>query len=135
MSYLLDTNIISEVQKGRRCNAHVAAWYASIPGGDLYLSALTVGEIRRGIERLRERSRAEALDRWLTNVVTDYSDRILAVDREVADAWGRLSPNRSIPIIDSLMVATTIVHKLTFVTRNTADASGMGALVLNPFQH
>lgn len=136
MTYLLDTNVISEVQKESRCNANVAAWYASVPDESLYLSVLVVGEVRRGIERLRSRehARAETLDRWLTSIVNGYGDRILPVDRAVADEWGRMSPHRSIPTTDSLMAATARVHSLAFVTRNIADARGLGATTLNPFE-
>ena len=136
MNYLLDTNVISEIQKKSRCNPNVAAWLASVTDESLYISVLVVGEIRRGIERLRPRDgdRAALFDRWLTSIVTGYGDRILPIDREIADEWGRISPNRTIPTTDGLMVATARARSLTFVTRNVAAARGLSATTLNPFE-
>lgn len=136
MSYLIDTNIISEVRKGPRCDAAVAAWYASIDDADLYLSVLVLGEIRNGIERARPRepAKAEALDRWLTEVASAFGERVLAIDRAVADDWGRMMALRPLPVIDSLLAATAKAHRMTLVTRNDADVSGLGAKLLNPFK-
>lgn len=136
MSYLIDTNVISEVRKGSRCNVNVASWYASIDGGDLYLSVLVLGEIRRGVERARPRepARAKALERWLSDVSVAFGDRVLPVDRAVTDEWGRMSAGRSVPVVDCLLAATAKAHRMTLVTRNEADVSGLGAMVLNPFE-
>ena len=136
MSFLIDTNIISEVRKGPRCDPNVAAWYASIEDTDLYLSVLVFGEIRKGIElaRPRDPAKAEALAAWLTAVDSGFSDRVLAIDRAVTDAWGRMSALRPIPVIDGLLAATAKAHRLTLVTRNDADVVGLGAKVLNPFK-
>ena len=88
MSYLLDTHVIAELRKGQRCNANAAAWFASVPPPTLYLSVLVIGEIRRGIERIRLRDvrAAAALETWLTQVVTQHRDRIFPVTQEVAEA-------------------------------------------------
>ncbi|MEI8297669.1 MAG: type II toxin-antitoxin system VapC family toxin, partial [Pseudomonadota bacterium] len=93
MSFLIDTNVISEIRKGARCDQKVAAWYASIEDRDLYLSALTLGEIRRGIElaRPRDPAKAEALQQWLNSVVSAFGNRIIAVDLAAGDEWGRMS--------------------------------------------
>ena len=129
MSYLIDTNIISEVRKGSSCDELVASWYASIDDADLYLSVLVLGEIRKGIELARRRDpvKAKALESWLTQVDAAFGDRVLAIDRAVADEWGRMSALRPIPLIDGLLAATAKVHRLTLVTRNDANVSGVGA--------
>jgi toxin FitB len=136
VSYLIDTNIISEVRKGSSCDELVASWYASIDDADLYLSVLVLGEIRKGIELARRRDsvKAKALESWLTQVDAAFGDRVLAIDRAVADEWGRMSALRPIPVIDGLLAATAKVHRMTLVTRNDASVSGVGAMVLNPFK-
>jgi predicted nucleic acid-binding protein len=135
MTYLLDTNIISEVRKGDRCDQNVAAWYASITDSDLYLSVLVLGEIRKGIEQIRYRdpAQASALETWLNLVVNAFGKRVLSVDRAVADAWGRMAAIRPIPAIDGLLAATAKVNRLVLVTRDADGVSGLGAEVLNPF--
>lgn len=135
MSFLIDTNIISEVRKGTRCNQNVALWYASIKDSDLYLSALILGEIRKGIElaRPRDAAKAEALQAWLDAVVENFADRVIPVDRFVSNAWGRMSAVRPVPVIDGLLAATAKVHGLTLVTRNDTDVVGLGVRVHNPF--
>ena len=87
MKYLIDTNIISEVRKGQRCDQHVAAWFASIDDADIYLSVLVLGEIRKGIERARRTNpaQARALEKWLSTVRQSYGERVLPIDRTVAD--------------------------------------------------
>ncbi len=136
MSFLLDTNIISEIRKGPRCNPALAAWYASISDDDLFLSSLVLGEIRRGIElaRLRDSGKATALERWLQQVKAAFGIRILGIDQTIADQWGRMSAIRSIPVIDGLLAATALVNGLTLVTRNERDVTGLGAPILNPFR-
>lgn len=136
MSFLLDTNIISEIRKGERCNPGLTAWYASISDEDLFLSSLVLGEIRRGIElaRLRDSAKATALERWLQQVKAAFSTRILGIDQTIADQWGRMSAIRSIPVIDGLLAATALVNGLTLVTRNERDVTGLGVPILNPFR-
>ena len=135
MNYLIDTNVISEVQKGDRCDAHVAAWYASIDDASLYLSVLVLGEVRKGIERVRPRDsgRARALDEWLKAVRQAFAGRILPIDDAVAEEWGRMSAGRPVATVDGLLAATAKVHRLTLATRNTADVADLGARILNPF--
>ena len=136
MNYLIDTNIISEVRKGAKCNRHVAVWYESIADGDIYLSVLVVGEIRKGIERARptDPARAGALEEWLANVVEFFAERILPVDQVVADEWGRMSAKRTLPTIDALLAATAKVNGMTLATRNLSDVADLGINVLNPFE-
>ena len=136
MSYLIDTNIISEVRKGARCDAHVSAWYASIADEDLFLSTLVLGEIRKGIElaRPRDAGKAAALERWLRAVESAFGGRVLGIDNAVSDQWGRMGAIRSVPVIDGLLAATALTNGLTLVTRNDRDVAGLGATVLNPFK-
>ncbi|MGE3703400.1 MAG: type II toxin-antitoxin system VapC family toxin [Hyphomicrobiaceae bacterium] len=135
MSFLVDTNIISEIRKGARCDARVAQWYASLEDDDLYLSVLVLGEIRKGIElaRPRDPAKADVLEAWLSDVQAAFGDRVLPVDRSVADQWGRMNAIRPIPAIDGLLAAQAKVHGLTLATRNDVDVEGLGARVLNPF--
>ena len=135
MSFLIDTNIISEVRKGVRCNRGVAAWYGSIAESDLYLSVLVLGEIRKGVElaRARDPVKANTLEVWLATIHAVFGERILLVDAAVCDLWGRMGALRPLSTVDGLLAATAIVHGLTLVTRNEADVSGLGADVLNPF--
>jgi predicted nucleic acid-binding protein len=135
VTWLIDTNIISEVRKGSRCHPGVAAWWNGIEDRDLFLSALTLGEIRKGIEAVRPRdpAKAAALQSWLADVAEAFGPRVLGVDRAVADAWGRMSAARPVPVVDALLAATAGVHGLVLVTRNTADVEGLGVRVLNPF--
>lgn len=136
MIYLLDTNVISELRKGPHCNVHVAAWFAPVPEQAVYLSVLVIGEIRRGIEHIRRRDlqAATTLEAWLTQVVTRHHNRILPVDYEVAEVWGRLTAGRSLPTVDSLLAATAQVHGLTLLTRSTTDIATTGVAYLNPFE-
>jgi len=136
LSFLLDTNIISEIRKGARCNPGLAKWWAEVPEGDLWLSTLILGEIRRGVElaRRRDPDKASVLEAWLGEVVSAFGDRLLPVDAAVADEWGRMSAIRPVPVIDALLAATAKAHGLTLVTRNEADVAGLGVQVLNPFQ-
>lgn len=136
MGYLVDTNVLSELRKRERCNPNVSAWLGDVAPEELFVSALSLGEIRRGIELIRGRDPATArsLDKWLEGLETHYSDRILPISALLADRWGRLSPAQPLPVTDGLLAATAIEHKLTIVTRNTADFNRSGANTLDPFQ-
>jgi predicted nucleic acid-binding protein len=135
MGYLIDTNILSELRKRQRCDANVAAWLSSVKPDELFVSVLSLGEIRRGIELLRKRDPGSAgsLDKWLAGLESHYSDRVLPISAAIADRWGRLSPDQPLPVSDGLLAATCIEHKLTIVTRNTDDFIRSGANTLNPF--
>ena len=134
--FLLDTNIISELRKGSRCNAGVSAWFGAASDTELFTSVVVIGELRRGVERARGRDprHAAALERWLQEVAEYYGDRVLPIDARVGDAWGRLSARRSLPVVDGLLAATARVHDMTLVTRNTVDVEGIDVSLLNPFR-
>ena len=136
MSYLIDTNIISELRKGERRDTHLSAWYASIADDDLFLSTLVLGEIRKGVELAlpQDAGKAAALERWLREVESAFDGRVLGIDNAVSDQWGRMGAIRPIPVIDGLLAATALVNGLTLVTRNDRDVAGLGATVLNPFK-
>ena len=135
MSYLVDTNVVSELRKKRRCDPGVAAWFAQAPSEEIYLSALTLGEIRKGIESLRRRDEASAgvLDRWLRELAVAYAGRILPVDQAVAEQWGCFNVPDPLSMLDSLLAATASVHGMTLVTRNLKDVERTGVDCLNPF--
>ena len=135
MSYLLDTNVISELRKGESCDPNVRAWFLPIPVEELFVSVLTIGEIRRGIEsiRFRDQATARVLDRWLRHLVASYEDRILPVDQEVAERWGEMNVPDPLPVMDGLIAATAGVHDLTVATRNTKDVARTGVPFVNPF--
>jgi predicted nucleic acid-binding protein len=135
VSYLIDTNVISELRKGRRCNRHVADWFAAVPADDIFLSVLTIGELRKGVEVIRRQDEksASTLEHWVRATVRNYRERILAVDQAVAEEWGLMNVPQPLPVIDSLLAATAKVHGLTFATRNTDDVIRTGVHVFNPF--
>ena len=136
MSYLLDTNILSETIKPRP-NSRVLAWLEAIPSEALYVSVLTLGEIRKGVEKLPEPGRREKLRLWLEHdLAAWFGDRVLPVDLAVADRWGRLQADAGRPLgaVDSLLAATALHHELRLVTRNEKDFVFPGLDVINPFE-
>jgi predicted nucleic acid-binding protein len=135
LSYLVDTNVISELRKGERADPAVQTWFASVADEEIFLSVLTVGEIRQGFERIRRRdlAAATALDRWLDRVVDMHRDRLVPVDRLVAEEWGRMNVPDPLPVIDGLLAATAKVTGLTLATRNVADVERTGVDLVNPF--
>jgi hypothetical protein len=139
MSYLIDTNVISELRR-KQPDAKVVAWFAVRPVQSLFLSVLTLGEIRKGIESLGNTSvdpvRRQALADWLeVDLPTFFLGRVLSVDLPVSDRWGHLQAQarRPLPAIDSLLAATALHHNLSLVTRNARDFAGFGLNVINPW--
>lgn len=135
MSYLLDTNIVSETVR-RNPNKALIAWLDQLPGEALFVSVLTFGEIRKGIEMLADRRRREKLRLWLEHELPAWFEgRVLPVDLAVADRWGRLlaEVGRPVPTIDSLLAATALHHELRLVTRNADDFDYPGLQVIDPF--
>lgn len=135
MTYLLDTNVLSETRK-REPDPAVTEWIAGTPADRLYVSVLTLGEIEQGIARVRGRAdlqQATALEGWLRDVKLGFADRILPVTLLVASAWGRRQHAHPLPVVDGLLAATAQAHGMTLVTRNVKDFQRSGAWVLNPF--
>jgi len=136
--YLVDTEVISEARKGDRSNAGVRAFFsrASQEGAELYLSAVTIGELRQGVERIRHRgdkAQAQRLERWLLQVTSAYADRILPLDEETAHIWGRLRvPNPENPL-DKQIAATALIHDLEVISAKVAHYGPTGVRVRNPF--
>lgn len=135
MSFLLDTNVLSETRKRRR-NDGVTEWISSTPPERLHLSCLTVGEIERGITRVRERGdhhQVALFSTWLDDVIETFGNRIVPITVEIAREWGAQSVRQPVPVPDALIAATARVHGLTLVTRNVKDFEHTGVRVLNPF--
>lgn len=135
MTYLLDIHVLSELRKGNRCQPQVTDWASTINPEHLHTSVLVIGEIRRGVERVRRKDRRQAavLEGWLEQVRTAFAERILGVDERVAEEWGRMSVPDPVPVIDGLLAATAKVYGLTLVTRNVADVTRTGVPVIDPF--
>jgi toxin FitB len=136
MSYLLDTNILSETIR-RAPNKAVLTWLEKIPGEALFVSVLTLGEIRKGVEAVEDKKRREKLRLWLEHELPAWFEgRVLPVDIAVADRWGRIlaEVGRPAPTIDSLLAATALHHELRLVTRNARDFEYSGLEVINPFK-
>lgn len=135
MSYLLDTNVLSELRR-KAPDPHVVEWVAARPPSSLYLSVLTLGELRKGIDGVPDRKRRTALLDWLeADLPAFFSGRVLAIDAPVADRWGRMlaAARRPLPAIDSLLAATAASHDLAMVTRNARDFAGLGIAVVDPW--
>jgi predicted nucleic acid-binding protein len=136
--YLVDTNVVSEVRKKERANKGVRAFFrrAAKEDIDLYLSVVTVGELRRGVEIVRHRgdtAQTAALEAWLTAMLNEFAQNILPVDEDIGQLWGRLRVPHPEHALDKLIAATGLIHELIVVTRNVDDFSPTGVRVLNPF--
>jgi predicted nucleic acid-binding protein len=136
LSYLIDTNVMSELRR-KQPDPRVVAWFNARPCQSLYLSVLTLGEIRKGIEKISDSSRKQSLLDWLEVELTHYFlGRLLGIDADTADRWGRLlgRVGRPVPAIDSLLAATALHHDLTLVTRNTKDFADFNMQLINPWE-
>ena len=134
--FLIDTNVICEIRKGVRANQAVRAWFFHHATDAHYLSVLTVGEIRRGVERIRAKDPAQAavFEKSLAKIVAIFEGRIIEIGLDEAEIWGRLSSDAQLPDIDGLMAATAIHHGLVVVTRNLRDFIRSGVEVVNPWE-
>jgi predicted nucleic acid-binding protein len=135
VGYLLDTNVVSETRK-KRPDRGVTAFLAAADSATLFLSVLTIGELRKGVEARRgtDPIAADRLSTWVDTIETEFADRLLGVDAATARLWGELSAGRSLPVIDTLIAATAIRHGVTLVTRNTGDFDTTGVTLLDPWQ-
>jgi predicted nucleic acid-binding protein len=136
--FLLDTNVLSELIKPKP-DAKVVQWIDGADEAILFLSVLTLGEVRNGIARLRSGSRRGRLEAWLqVDLRGRFQDRILPIDEAVADRWGAISAaaaaqGKPVPVIDGLIAATALHYDLILVTRNGSDVAGTGVAILNPW--
>ncbi len=139
MTFLLDTNVVSEWIRPRP-NPNLVAWLEEVDEDRLHVSVVTFAELRHGIELMARSRRREALMRWLEEDLTDrFGDRILAIDRVVAESWGVVmarasASGRSMATMDGFLAATAATHDLTLVTRDAADFRGAGVAVFNPWE-
>jgi predicted nucleic acid-binding protein len=134
--FLVDTNVISEARKGAKANLGVKKFFKEAEADDLYLSAQTIGEIRRGLENIRHRGdlpQTRKLEKWLDLVVANFADKILTFDEECAQVWGWLMSPHPENAIDKQIAAIALIHDLTVVTRNVDDFRGTGVAIKNPF--
>jgi toxin FitB len=136
--YLIDTNVVSEARKKGKANPGVTAFFKRVAEQDaaVYLSVVSVGELRLGVELIRHRGdvgQAQLLEVWLTDVLAHYASNILPFDVEAAQVWGRLRVPHAEHELDKQIAAIALINDLTVVTRNTADFEGTGAMVMNPF--
>lgn len=133
--FLLDTNVLSELRKEKRCDPGVRQWFEGTIKEELFVSVLVLGEIRQGIERIRFRdpAQARALEKWLIWIGTEFADRVLPVDEKVADQWGRLGLSQPVPVIDAFLAATALVNDLTIISRDEEGFLKTGARLINPF--
>ncbi len=136
--YLIDTNALSELRKGKKTNQGVRAFFVKADQNEdkLFISVITIGELRRGIELILHRGdaqQANQLEAWLETILSEYGDHIIDIDEDVAQMWGKLRSPHHEHAIDKQIAASAIIHDLTVVTRNVKDFVRTGAKVLNPF--
>jgi toxin FitB len=136
--YLLDTNVLSELRKRDRANSNVIRFYHQVAqqNSPLYISVITIGELRRGVDLIKHRkdfAQAQMLEAWLQTLLGDYASNILNFGSEEAQVWGRLRVPHPENAIDKQIAATALVYDLTLVTRNVQDFVGTGVKLCNPF--
>jgi len=137
--YLIDTNVLSEIRKNQKANKGVRRFFevASKEEQNLYVSVVTIGELRRGIELIQHRGdlrQARLLEKWLGLILDDYQDNILDINQDTAQLWGKLRAPHPENALDKQIAATALIHGLTVVTRNSKDFTKTGVMVLNPFE-
>jgi predicted nucleic acid-binding protein len=135
MIYLLDTNVISETIKPSP-NIQVSTWLSSIHITKFALSVITIGEIRKGVEKIIDQSKKQQIIQWLEiDLVEKFYGRIINIDQKVADKWGYICALNNVPAIDALIAASAMIHNCKLVTRNTKDFNKIvGLEIINPWQ-
>jgi hypothetical protein len=135
LTYLIDTNVISETRR-KQPDVNVMRWISNSPRSSLYLSVLTLGEIAKGASLLAQRDQMAglALQSWLDEIRSQFQSHIVPIDAPIAEYWGQLVARRSLPVIDGLIASTAFVRGFVLVTRNTKDFEGLGIQVINPWQ-
>ena len=138
--YLIDTNVISESRKRSKADSGVQAFFKQVAEEDarVFISVVTVGELRRGVELIRhrgDRRQATQLEKWLDQLLGDYEERVLDITGDIAQLWGRLRVPHPENALDKQIAATALIYDLTVVTRNHKDFSKTGVRLLNPFKH
>jgi len=133
--FLVDTNVVSELKRGRNAAPAVAAWFGAVPAEQIFTSVVVLGELRRGIELLarRDKPQAEKLERWYASMRQQLGTRVLPVDEPVMMMWSRISVPDPLPSYDGLIAATALVHDMTVATRNTADFRRVGVTAVDPW--
>ncbi len=134
--YLIDTNVISEVRKGRKANRGVIDFWKAVDPDSVYISVLTIGELRSGVEKIMRRgdvSQGKMLERWLALLIEQYKDRIISFDEDCAQVWGKLMALQNQHPIDKQIAAIALIHDFRIVTRNLKDFEGTGVEIINPF--
>jgi predicted nucleic acid-binding protein len=134
LQYLLDTNVLSETRK-KQADERVMAFLSAVEPSALYISVLTLGELRKGVTHKGrfDPEAAKRLEFWVEGLEESFADRILGIDLATARLWGELSGQRPRPVIDTLLAATAVVHDLTLVTRNSSDVEDIALKVLDPW--
>ena len=136
MLYLLDSNVVSELRKKKSMNTGVLNFFQSIDSAEVYLPVQTIGELRRGVENLRNRgdvSQAKKIEGWLNLILSEYSDRIIEFDADCAQVWGRLMSPHNQNAVDKQIAAIGLIHGMSIVTRNVKHFAGTGTTLINPF--
>jgi len=135
VSFLVDTNVVSELKRGRNAAPSVTAWFAAVQSEEIFTSVVVLGEIRRGVELLarRDKAQAELLERWYGSMRQQLGTRVLPVDERVMMAWSRISVPDPLPAYDGLIAATALVHGMTVATRNTTDFRRVGVTAIDPW--
>lgn len=136
--YLIDTNVISELRKKSKINRGVKEFFkkAELDESQMYISVITIGELRRGVEQIKHRGdlkQASNLEKWLDLILDEFAQNILPFDREEAQVWGKLRSPHHENALDKQIAATAIIYNMTVVTRNVDDFVGTGVSVINPF--
>jgi predicted nucleic acid-binding protein len=137
VNVLVDTNVLSELKRGRNAAANVVAWFAALPAHQTYTSVMVLGEIRRGIELIarRDKPQAESLERWYAGMRQRLGSRVIAVDEAVMTVWSKITVPDMLPAYDGLIAATALVHGMTVATRNAVDYRRVGVQIIDPWHH